>query len=219
MRIVKLLKILTLLAALALGITTQAGAGLYYIAFNDGNGNVGSGQIDVELAINNYYAASGSLTVTAGQAIGNWNLYAAGGYTSYPSRLTSPSGAYWYNNAVYPTGNPQYPTANPLLDDYGLLFTQNNGNELNLWGNADGTYTLGGNINGWQDFNVTISFGGTTITPVPEKVNCALACLGLIFVSGKAVRFYVRQHRSTLAPHLSKTEMRLWARWGGRCAL
>src|ERR1017187_6287672 len=134
----KMLKTLILFAALVLGITTQAGAGLYTITFNDGNGNVGSGQVDVELAINNYYAASGSLTVTAGQAIGNWNLYTTGGYTTYPNHLTSPAGAFYYNNAVYPTANPQYPTANPLLDEYGLLFTQNNGNELNFWGNADG---------------------------------------------------------------------------------
>jgi hypothetical protein len=190
-------KILTLLAALVLGITTPAGAGLYNITFNDGNGDVGSGQINVELANNNYYAASGSLAVTAGQAIGDWNLFTAGGHTSYPNYLTSPAGAYWYNNAVYPTANPQYPTANPLLDNYGLLFTQNNGNELNLWGNADGTYTLGGNIGGWQNFNVTISFGKTTITPVPEPINCALALFGLIFACGSAVHFYASRRRSS----------------------
>ena len=89
------------------------------------------------------YAASGYLIVTAGQAVGDWTLYTAGGTTSYPGYLTSPAGAYWYNNAVYPSGNnPQYPVNNPLLDNFGLLFTQNNGNELNLWGNADGSYTL-----------------------------------------------------------------------------
>ena len=198
MRMMKPHKTLTLLAALVLGIAVQAGAGLYTIAFNDGNGNVGSGQIDVELANNIHYAASGSLSVTAGQAIGNWNLYTAGGYTSYPNYFTSPAGAYWYNNGVYPTGNPQYPTANPLLDSYGLLFTQSNGNnELNLWGNADGTYTLGGNIGGWQNFNVTISFGGTIIEPVPEPINCALAVFGLIFACGSAVRFYPNQRRSS----------------------
>jgi hypothetical protein len=193
----KTLKTLALLAVLALGITAQAGAGLYDITFNDGSGNVGSGQIDVELANNIYYAASGSLTVTAGQAIGNWSLYTAGGYASYPNHLTSPAGAYYYNNAVYVTGqNPQYPIANPLLDENGLLFTQANGNELNLWGNADGSYTLGGNIGGWQNFNVTISFGGTSITPVPEPINCALAGFGLIMVCGSAIRCYARPRRS-----------------------
>src|ERR1700690_3630341 len=151
------LKALTLLAVLVLGITTRAGAVLFNITFNDGNGNVGSGQIDVELANSIYYAASGSLTVTAGQAIGNWNLYTAGGYNSFPSYLTSPAGQFIYNNAVYPTGyNPQYPIANPLLDDYGLFFTQNNGNELNLWGNENGTYNLGGYIGGSLILDVTI---------------------------------------------------------------
>ena len=175
----KPLKTLTLFAGLVLGITTQAGAALYNITFNDGNGNVGSGQIDVESANNNYYAASGYLDVTSGPAIGYWNLFTARGTTPYPGYIYSPSGAYIYNNAVYPTGqNPQYPDTNPLLDYYGLLFTQSNGNELNLWGNADGTYTLGGNINGYQNFNVTISFGGTTITPVPEPVNVALGIFG-----------------------------------------
>jgi hypothetical protein len=187
-------------ALLALSaFTSVSRAGLYEITFNDGNGNVGSGQIDVESASGNSYAVSGSLDVTAGQAIGAWTLYVAGGTTSYPSRLTSPAGAFWYNNAVYPTGqNPQYPVTNPLLDDYGLLFTQNNGNEVNLWGNADGTYTLGSNIGG-QTVTVNISFGGTTIAPVPEPINCALAGFGLIFVGVSAGRFYLGRRRSTAA--------------------
>ena len=196
-QIMKTLKTLAVLAALVLGIRAKVSAGLYNITFNDGNGNVGSGQIDVEPGINYYYAASGALIVTAGQAIGDWNLYTAGGSTSYPDHLTSPAGAYYYNNAVYVTGqNPQYPASNPLLDNYGLLFTQVNGNELNLWGNADGTYTLGGNIGGWQNFNVTISFGGTTITPVPEPIDGALAGLGVIFACSSGVQFYARQRRS-----------------------
>ena len=166
------LNALTLLTALVLGITTQAGAVLFNITFDDGNGNVGSGQIDVELANGIYYAASGSLTVTAGQASGTWSLSTAGGYTSYPNYFTSPDGAFIYNNAVYPTGyNPQYPISNPLLDEYGLLFTQDNGNELNLWGNADGTYNLGGYIGGSLILDVTISFGGTTITPNPAPAS------------------------------------------------
>ena len=181
-RLMKTLKTLTLFAALVLGIMTQAGAGLYNITFDDGNGDVGSGQIDVEMANNYYYAVSGSLTVAGGKASGGWNLFTAGGNASYPNYLTSPAGAYWYNNAVYPTGNPQYPIANPLLDDYGLLFTQANGNELNLWGNADATYTLGGSIDGRQNFNVTISFGQTTIAPVPEPVNVALGVFAGVFL-------------------------------------
>jgi hypothetical protein len=177
-------------AFLALSLATQADAGLYDITFDDGNGNIGSGQIDVESAGNSlYYAASGYLDLTSGGASGNWDLYTAGGSASYPGYIYSPSGAYIYNNAVYSTGqNPEYPATNPLLDDYGLLFTQSNGDELNLWGNADGTYTLGGNIAGYQNFNVNIGFGGTPgtplITPVPEPATITLATTFLLVLTG-----------------------------------
>jgi hypothetical protein len=73
----KTLKTLTLFAALVLGIMAQAGAGLYNITFDDGHGDVGSGQIDVEMANNYYYAVSGFLTVAGGKAIGDWNLFTA----------------------------------------------------------------------------------------------------------------------------------------------
>ncbi len=199
----KTLKTLTLLAALVLGTTTQAGAGLYCITFNDGNGDVGSGQIDVEMANNHDYAVSGSLTVAGGKASGGWNLFTAGGNASYPNYLTSPAGAYWYDNAVYPKGNPQYPVTNPLLDDYGLLFTQANGNELNLWGNANGTYTLGGDVGGWQNFNETISFGQTTIAPVPEPVNLALGVFAggfmvVIFTGSRPMRNRLHRWRAAV---------------------
>jgi hypothetical protein len=184
-------------ALLALfAFTSVSRAALYEITFNDRNVNVGSGQIDVESASGNSYAVSGSLTVTAGQALGDWTLYVAGGTASYPSSLTSPAGAFLYNNAVYPTGqNPQYGDGGPLLDVYGLLFTDSNKDELNLWGNTNGIYTLGSNIGG-QTVTVDISFGGTTIAPVPEPINCALAGFGLIFVGGSIGRFYLGRRRS-----------------------
>lgn len=182
-----------LCASLALCLTTtQAGAALYDITFDDGNGNVGTGQVDVQAgANNNFYAYSGYLQVTSGGASGSWNLYTAGGTTPYPGYLYSPSGGYIYNNAVYPTGqNPQYPGVNSLLDVYGLLFTQGNGNELNLWGNADGTYNLGGNVGGFQNFNVNIGFGGTAnnpiITQAPEPSPITLAALsGVLAALGR----------------------------------
>ena len=161
-----MVKALNILVFFALFVAARAGASLYLITFNDGNGNSGSGQIDVESANNNFYAAGGVLRVSAGTASGFWTLYTAGGTAQYPGYFYSPAGAFIYNNAVYPNGNnPQYPDANPLLDYYGLLFTQNNGNELNLWGNADGTYTLGSDMNG-ETVTAVISFGGTTISPI-----------------------------------------------------
>ncbi len=183
--------ILALFALLALCVsTTRVGAALYDITFDDGNGNVGTGQVDVQPGGNNrFFAYSGYLQVTSGGASGTWNLYTAGGTTPYPGYLYSPSGGYIYNNAVYPTGqNPQYPLVSSLLDVYGLLFIQANGNELNLWGNSDGTYTLGGNIGGYQNFNVNIGFGGTAnnpiITQAPEPNTITLTALaGLLAAS------------------------------------
>lgn len=190
-------KIALLFATLAIGFTIQAGAGLYDITFNDGNGNAGSGQVDVECANNNFYACSGYLNITSGGATGDWTLYAAGGTTPYPGYILSPAGAYDYNNAVYPTGdNPEYPNTKCLLDLYGLLFTQSNGNELNLWGNSDGSYTLGGDVGGWQNFNIDISFEGTTITPVPEPSTLIVCGFLLIPIGTSAFR---SMHRNTSA--------------------
>jgi hypothetical protein len=194
-RVMKAFKAAILFAAFALVIAHPAGAGLYQITFNDGNGNAGAGQIDVECANGNYSACAGYLNVNAGGAVGNWTLYTASSATPYPGYNLSPAGAYWYNNAVYPTGNnPQYSGTGALLDVYGLLFTQSNGNELNLWGNADGSYTLGGNVGGWQNFNVQISLQGTTITPVPEPITLALPIFGgLVLTTGLARRFISRR--------------------------
>ena len=181
--------ILTIL--LALGISIQADAAPFDITFDLGQGDTGSGQIDILPDTNgNFFAASGYLTVSGGAAAGNWSLYSAGGATTYPNYFTSPAGAYWYNNAFYPNGvNPQYPSINAPLDNYGLLFTLGI-NELNLWGNADGSFTLHGSINGFQNFNTPIFTAGgpgtpvISFTPIPELPASALAAFGsLLFAT------------------------------------
>ncbi len=186
------LKFSMTLAALIMALTHKADAAPYQLNFNDNLGDVGSGQIDiVEVLVGgntSYQAVSGYLNVTGGGAAGSWTLYTAGGATTFPNYFYSPAGAYIYNNAVYPDGNdPQYSGVTSLLDNYGLLFTQSNGNELNLWGNSDGSYTLGGNVGGWQNFSATINInvadgsGETTqltIAPAPEPATLAL------FISG-----------------------------------
>ena len=199
-RIVKALKAAILITSLALGIANQASADLYQINFNLGAGAVGIGQIDVQPGINGFYANNGFLNVSSGAAAGNWVLYVTGGATTYPGFLTSPAGAYWYNNAYYSSGiNPQYPNINAPLDNYGLLFVQNNGNELNIWGNADGSFSLGGNLGGWQNFSAVLAAaspgnpGGASvlgITLVPEPSTPALVLFGgLIFAARAARRF------------------------------
>ncbi len=153
--------------------------GLYAITFTDGGANVGSGQIDVESG----FAISGHFDVTSGTALGDWTL--SGGTTAYPNQLLSPAGAFNYDNAVYLATNPQYPTTNLFLDIGGLLFTDTNANEINLWGNADGSYSFFGAINNVRYDPAVI--GVATITQVPEPSNVFI--LALLFL---AVGLFVR---------------------------
>jgi hypothetical protein len=185
----KACKASSLSAILALGIATQTIAAPFNITFDLGQGDTGSGQIDILPDIHgNFFAASGYLTISSGAAAGNWSIYSAAGAATYPGYFTSPAGAYWYNNAFYPDGvNLQYPGVNTPLDSYGLLFTQGS-NELNLWGNADGSFTLHGSINGYQNFSTPIFTEGgpgtpvIDIIPIPEFPSSALAAFsGLLF--------------------------------------
>jgi hypothetical protein len=99
---------------------------------------------------------------------------------------------------VYLTTNPQYPTTNPFLDNSGLLFTDKTGDEINLWGNADGSYAFYGDINSVR-YAPAVDSGFGTITAVPEPINCALALFGLIVACGSAVHFYASRRRSSAA--------------------
>ena len=155
-----------LVAVLAWGVKAQAD-GLYDITFSDaGDVNVGSGQIDVVAG----YAVGGYFDVTIGAALGAYTLYTGGGTSgTWTSLLTSPQGAFYYDNAAYiPTStNPQYssdPTA--YIDNGGLLFTDVSGDEINLWANGDGTFSFYGDIGG-NKYNPAV-IGSSTINPVPE---------------------------------------------------
>jgi len=181
---------------LVVGLATQVAADPFEITFDLGSGVTGSGQIEVLQAGNgSFFAATGYLDITGGTAAGNWTLYAAGGSATYPGYLTSPASAYWYNNAYYPTGvNPQYPSINMPLDNYGLLFTLGNGDELNLWGNADGSFTMHGSIGGFQNYSIGLFTSGgpgvptISFTAIPEPTVFVLAALaGLGFAARRRI--------------------------------
>ena len=144
--------ILTIL--LTLEISIRADAAPFEITFDLGQGDTGSGQIEILQNTNgNFFAASGYLTISSGAAAGNWSLYSAGGATTYPGYFTSPAGAYWYNNAFYPDGvNPQYPGINAPLDNYGLLFTQGS-NEFHFAFRDSVIFRASGSQSVFEQFN------------------------------------------------------------------
>ena len=134
--------------------------------------DVGHGTVDAtSLGGGAYVANSGTVDVTAssngGGAVGIWTLYPGG-----PSVLTSPSGAFTYDNTITPANDP-------TLDLNGLLFTQG-ADELNIYGNSPdnyGFYTYQNSGYAIQDASVPGS--SFTITSVPEPVTLSLFGAGL----------------------------------------
>jgi hypothetical protein len=152
------------LAAFILTVTTRAGATLMSISFDDGGNNAGSGVIDVE----DGYAVSGDFTVTAGLAAGDWTLL--GGSAASPGGGTSPNGYFNFDNMVFLDSDPYLTTSG------GLLFTNTDGDQLNLWANAPDTYCLwavntGGSYyveaGSYPGFSGATGFGTSTITNAP----------------------------------------------------
>jgi hypothetical protein len=92
----------------------------------------GFGSMNVADQLNgSYLAYSGSLTVNRIFDIGTYSLFPGG-----PGVTTSPSGAFIYDNLIY----PNYPTTNPAIDLDGILFRNAAGFEINLWGNGPNAY-------------------------------------------------------------------------------
>jgi hypothetical protein len=153
------------LAVLNLSVTIEAPATLMEISFNDGGNNVGSGLIDVR----DGYAVSGDFVVTAGLAAGDWTL--TGGTPSTAGSGLSPNGYFNYDNIVYLGADPYLTTTG------GLLFADGQGDELNLWADSPGTYSLWAvNSNGvyyveagsYPGFSGTTGSGTSTITNAPD---------------------------------------------------
>jgi hypothetical protein len=159
--------VLKLFVLLALNVTSQAGATLMSISFDDGGNNVGSGVIDVE----NGYAISGDFFVTAGLASGDWAL--TGGTPSSVGSGVSPNGYFNYDNMVFLGSDPYLTTIG------GLLFTNNLGYQLNIWADSPGVYSLwaansgGGYIieaGSYPGFSGATAFGTSTITNAPVTI-------------------------------------------------
>jgi hypothetical protein len=160
--------------------TPVSRADVYILTYNDGGFNNGSGQINVVGGL----AQSGStftVTVPTSSAFGTWTLVGGGGSGS--------AGGFAFDNVVNVGSNP-------FLTAAGLVFSLGV-NDINLYANGPGSYTLLGNIGG-VSFDPQTT-GTATLTPVPEPISYALAVFGLIFVGGSASRFYLGRRRSAMA--------------------
>jgi hypothetical protein len=78
-----------------------------------------------------FLATAGTLTVTAtanGQGVGTYPLYPGG-----PAQTKSPSGAFLYDNVLYPS-------VDPGINNNGPLFRNSSGFEINIWSDSPATY-------------------------------------------------------------------------------
>jgi hypothetical protein len=93
-----------------------------------------------------------------------------------PSYYTSPDGAWYYDNVLYPSLLSPYGTA---FDNPGLLLLDNvTGNDINIFspGSGGAPYTLGTSPNQVQG-NL---YGTLTATPLPQTLSLITGGIGLI---------------------------------------
>lgn len=131
----------------------------------------GSGWLSVlDNGNGSFTALDGAFDVSTGPVAGSYTLFAN---PTAPSAAYSPSGAFIYDNLVYPTGGP-------ALDNSGLLFASA-GREINLWGNGSSPYSLWSHAGGGYDYSHDDGTFSVTSTPAPGGV-AVLGFAGLVAV-------------------------------------
>ena len=167
--------------ALALaGATLMAtpASAAYYTWTLSGGGDFGSGFLTTGAADNGGF----DITSFAGDIDGSAITGLLGGQPG-GSEAYSPSGAFIYDNILYPTSNS---TDGALLDTGGILFALAGG-EGNIWGNFSGPggysfYTSVDGSYGLQNNDATFTAVDPP-APVPEPASAGLVALGLAGVA------------------------------------
>ena len=165
----------------ALAITPLAYAQNYDFTYSSG-ANFASGQITI----------SGTPSVSGNNVISGSIDYNSTTLALYPnpsplSISTSPAGAFYYDNVLYPLGSQ-----GTYLDIDGLLFTNpTDTEEINIWSNGatinDSFYQFVPGLGYVQADNT----GTFTLTAVPEYgsvsmlIICALGLAGAFFYKGR----------------------------------
>ena len=124
----------SLVAAIGLvaGATGRAEAGMYLLTFTNAGGTVsGSALLDAtDNGGGSFTAVSGTGTVSVFGTPDTISLFPN---PSAPGGATSPSGAFSYDNQLFPGSDP-------VVNFSGLLFTRSGGIEVNIFATGSGAY-------------------------------------------------------------------------------
>lgn len=152
-------------------LMSLSGVGLwaeeFTFTFSNTGGDAATGVLTVvDQGNGSYLATLGTFDLTASStpavAVGDYGLIAGG-----PGPTYSPSGAFLFDNLLYPGQTP-------VLDTYGLLFG-NITDEINIWGNStasDYTYYVWDSSS--SSYVVAAGGTGTFDLTTPEPVSMLL---------------------------------------------
>ena len=152
-----------ILAALVLSLLAATAHAQTFAFSYSGVGVSGSGTLTAEqIAPDEYAIVAGTDDATGGGVSGILTLFAN---PDSPNETTSPSGYFLYDDLLFVGSDP-------VISNGGLLFTNGNGGEVNLYSTGPDLYVDYDNTG----FNVSINLDPS---PVPEPASFAMLAVGM----------------------------------------